>query len=77
MNWSKINIKDLEKVFDEVFNAEMFYGFHAVEYDEAFKKSSYFGTTWKKEMENEDVYYNFVTDFLENEGLTPNYFKEN
>ena len=77
MNWSKINIRDLEKVFDEVFNPEMLYGFQAIQYDEALKKSSYYGINWKKEMQNEDVYFNFVTDFLENEGLTPNDFKEN
>ena len=76
MNWSKINIRDLEKVFDEVFNPEMLYGFQAIQYDEALKKSSYYGINWKKEMQNEDVYFNFVTDFLENEGLTPNDFKE-
>ena len=76
MNWSKINIRDLEKVFDEVFNPEMLYGFQAIQYDEALKKSSYYGINWKKEMQNEDVYFNFVTDYLENEGLTPNDFKE-
>lgn len=75
MNWSKINIRDLEKVFDEVFNPEMLYGFQAIQYEEALRKSSYYGTTWKKEMENEDVYYNFVTDYLENDGVTPDDFK--
>ena len=44
MNWSKINIRDLEKVFDEVFNPEMLYGFQAIQYDEALRKSSYYGT---------------------------------
>ena len=75
MNWSKINIRDLEKVFDEVFNPEMLYGFQAIQYDEALKKSSYYGINWKKEMQNEDVYYNFVTDYLENDGVTPDDFK--
>jgi hypothetical protein len=77
MNWSKINIRDLEKVFDEVFNPEMLYGFQAIQYDEALRKSSYYGINWKKEMQNEDVYYNFVTDYLENDGVTPDDFKEN
>ena len=77
MNWSKINIRDLEKVFNEVFNPETLFGFQAIQYDEALRKSSYYGTTWKKEMENEDVYFNFVRDYLENDGVTPDDFKEN
>jgi|694.fasta_scaffold128904_3 hypothetical protein len=77
MNWSKINIRDLEKVFNEVFNPETLFGFQAIQYDEALRKSSYYGINWKKEMQNADVYFNFVADYLENEGLTPNDFKEN
>ena len=62
MNWSKINIRDLEKVFDEVFNPEMLYGFQAIQYDEALKKSSYYGINWKKEMQNENF---SIKDFLD------------
>ena len=77
MKWSEIKVKDLEKVFNDIFNPELLFGFDAILYDEALQKSNHFGTTWQQEMKKNEVYLNFVFHFLENEGVTPDDFKEN
>ena len=74
MTWDKIKIKDLEIAFFVIFKAKELYGEQAIIYDEALSKSKYFGTTWKKEMQNigESVYRDFIISIIEGEGLTPN-----
>jgi|688.fasta_scaffold2142173_2 hypothetical protein len=78
MNWIKIKLKDLENVFYEIFNPELLYGEQAKIYDEALTNSKHFGTTWKKEMQkiNQYVYFDFIVNYLEEEGYTPDEFKE-
>ncbi len=76
-DWSKVDKTEIERVFNEVFNPELLYGFDAVLYDNALIKSNHFETTWKEEMEKDEVYDNFVLHFLENEGITPDDFTEN
>ena len=77
MAWDKIKIKDLENEFFIIFNEKELYGEQAIIYDEALSKSKYFGTTWKKEMQNicESFYRDFIISIIEEEGLTPNDFK--
>jgi hypothetical protein len=79
MNWNKIKLRDLEKAFSGIFNPESLYGEQATIYDEALSKSKHFGTTWKEEMQkvSEYVYLNFLVSVLEEEGMTPDDFKEN
>jgi hypothetical protein len=79
MSWNKIKLRDLEKVFNIIFNPESLYGEQAIIYDEALSKSKHFGTTWKEEMQkvSENVYLNFIVSVLEEEGMTPDDFKEN
>ena len=79
MNWNKIKLRDLEKVFNTIFNPESLYGEQAIIYDEALSKSNHFGTTWKEEMQkiSEYVYLDFLVSVLEEEGMTPDDFKEN
>ena len=79
MSWSKIKLRDLEKVFNRIFNTESLYGEQAIIYDEALSKSKYFGTTWKEEMQkvSEYVYLDFIVSVLEEDGMTPDDFKEN
>ena len=79
MAWDKIKIKDLENEFFIIFNEKELYGEQAIIYDEALSKSKYFGTTWKKEMQNigESFYRDFIISIIEEEGLTPNDFKSN
>jgi hypothetical protein len=77
MKWSEIKVKDLEKVFNEIFEPELLFGFDAILYDEALEKSNHFGTTWQQEMKKDEVYLNFVFHYLENEAITPDDFKEN
>jgi hypothetical protein len=76
-DWSKVKKRQIENIFNEVFNPELLYGVDAILYDEAIVKSNYFGTTWQEEMKKDDVYDNFVLQFIENEGMTPDDFKEN
>ena len=78
MNWDKIKLKDLEKVFNRIFNPESLYGLQAVIYDEAISKSNHFGTTWKEEMENvsESTYFDFIVGVLEEDGMTSDDFTE-
>jgi hypothetical protein len=79
MNWDKIKLRDLEKVFNTIFNPESLYGEQAIIYDEALSKSNHFGTTWKEEMQkvSEYVYLDFIVSVLEEDGMTPDDFKEN
>jgi len=77
MKWSEIKVKDLEKVFNEIFNPELLYGFDAILYDDALEKSNHFGTTWQQEMKKDEVYINFLTSYLENEGVTTDDFSNN
>ena len=79
MSWNKIKLRDLEKVFNRIFNTESLYGEQAIIYDEALSKSKYFGTTWKEEMQkvSEYVYLDFIVSVLEEDGMTPDDFKEN
>ena len=79
MNWNKIKLRDLEKVFNTIFNPESLYGEQAIIYDEALSKSNHFGTTWKEEMQkvSEYVYLDFIVSVLEEDGMTPDDFKEN
>jgi hypothetical protein len=79
MNWNKIKLRDLEKAFNQLFVPEELYGEQAVIYDEALSKSKHFGTTWKEEMQkvSEYVYLDFITSCLEEQGMTPDDFKEN
>jgi hypothetical protein len=76
-DWSKVKKRQIENIFNEVFNPELLYGVDAILYDEAIVKSNHFGTTWQEEMKKDDVYDNFVLQFIENEGMTPDDFKEN
>jgi len=68
--WSKLRQKDIEKRFDEVFNPEMLYGYQAIVYDDALMRANHFGTDWKTEMEKDEVLFNFMCDFLEQEGFS-------
>jgi hypothetical protein len=79
MSWSKIKLRDLEKVFNRIFNTESLYGEQAIIYDEALSKSNHFGTTWKEEMQkvSEYVYLDFIVSVLEEDGMTHDDFKEN
>jgi len=79
MSWNKIKLRDLEKVFNRIFNPESLYGEQAIIYDEALSKSKYFGTNWKEEMQkvSDNVYLYFIVSVLEEEGMTPDDFKEN
>ena len=79
MNWNKIKLRDLEKAFSGIFNPESLYGEQATIYDEALSKSKHFGTTWKEEMQkvSEYVYLDFIVSVLEEDGMTPDDFKEN
>ncbi len=79
MKWNKIKLRDLEKVFNTIFNPESLYGEQANIYDEALSKSNHFGTTWKEEMQkvSEYVYLDFIVSVLEEDGMTPDDFKEN
>jgi hypothetical protein len=76
-DWSKVNKKQIENVFNEIFEPELLYGLDAIIYDEALAKANHFGTTWQDEMKKDEVYDNFVLNFLENESMTPDDFKEN
>jgi hypothetical protein len=77
MNWSNIKVRDLEKVFNDIFNPEVLYGIQAKIYDEALIQSNHYGISWKQEMINKDLYLDFITDYLENEGMNPQDFKSN
>jgi hypothetical protein len=33
-DWSKVNKRQIERIFNEVFNPELLYGFDAILYDE-------------------------------------------
>jgi hypothetical protein len=79
MSWNKIKLRDLEKVFNRIFNPESLYGEQAIIYDEALSKSKHFGTTWKEEMQkvSDNVYLYFIVSVLEEEGMTPDDFNEN
>jgi hypothetical protein len=70
--WIELKIKDYEKVFNRIFNPESLFGYSAVLYDEALTKSKNYGTTWQEEMEKQGNYFDFLVDYLESEGLTPN-----
>jgi hypothetical protein len=74
-DWSKVKRKEIERVFNEVFNPELLYGFDAILYDEALVKSNHFGTNWSDEMKKDEVYNNFILHYLENEGITPEEFE--
>ena len=78
ISWTKIKLKDLEKVFYEIFNPELLYGEQAKIYDEALAKSNHFGTTWKNEMQkvSEYVYFDFIVNYLEEQDYTSDEFKE-
>ena len=78
MNWNKIKLRDLEKVFNTIFNPESLYGEQAIIYDEALSKSNHFGTTWKNEMQkvSEYVYFDFIVNYLEEQDYTSDEFKE-
>jgi hypothetical protein len=75
--WSKIKLKDLEKVFNEIFNPKELHGVLASMYDEALRKSNYYGTTWQEEMKKDSIYLDFISEILEQENLSPNDFTEN
>ncbi len=77
MSWNEIKLKELEKVFNEIFSPELLYGKQAEIYDEALAQSNHYGITWKQEMMNKDMYVDFVIDYLENEGISPEDFKTN
>lgn len=77
MNWSNIELRDLEKVFNQVFNPEVLYGVQAEIYDEALTQSKHFGISWKQEMIDKGLYFSFLTNFLENEGINPQDFNSN
>jgi len=77
MNWSIIELRDLEKVFNQVFNPEVLYGDYAEIYDEALTQSKHFGISWKQEMVDKELYFSFVTNYLENEGMNPQDFNSN
>jgi hypothetical protein len=77
MSWNEIKLKELEKVFNEIFSPELLYGKQAEIYDEALSQSNHYGITWKQEMMNKDMYVDFVIDYLENEGVSPEDFKSN
>lgn len=74
-DWSKISKKEIERVFNEMFNPELLYGFDAILYDEALSKANHFGTDWVSEMKKDEVYDNFMLHYLENEGITPDEFE--
>jgi hypothetical protein len=74
-DWSKVNKREIERIFNEVFNPELLYGFDAILYDEALVKSNHFGTDWIEEMKKNEVYDNFILHYLENEGITPEEFE--
>jgi hypothetical protein len=76
-DWSKIKLKDLEKEFNQVFVPENLYGVLAIMYDDALSKSNDYGTTWKEEMQKVGLYLDFISEILEQEGLTPNDFRSN
>jgi hypothetical protein len=77
MKWNEIKLKDLEKVFNEIFNPELLYGYNAILYDEALEKSNNFGTTWQQEMKKDEIYLEFIVNYLENEGITTDEFSNN
>jgi len=79
MNWDKIKLRDLEKEFSRVFNPESLYGEQATLYDEALSQSKYYGITWREEMRkvSEYVYLDFIVSVLEENGMTPEDFREN
>jgi hypothetical protein len=77
MSWNEIKLKELEKVFNEIFSPELLYGKQAEIYDEALVQSNHYGITWKQEMINKDIYLDFLIDYLENEGISPEDFKSN
>ena len=72
---NELKRKEIERVFNEVFNPELLYGFDAILYDEALVKSNHFGTNWYDEMKKDEVYNNFILHYLENEGITPEEFE--
>jgi hypothetical protein len=74
--WFLNKFKDYEKIFNQLFSPEKLFGYEAIIYDEALKKSNYFGTTWKEELEKVDLYFSFVINYLESEGYSPDYFNE-
>ena len=74
-DWSKVSKRQIERIFNEVFNPELLYGFDAILYDEALVKSNHFGTDWVEEMKKNEVYDNFILHYLENEGITPEEFE--
>jgi hypothetical protein len=73
-NWLKVDKREIERIFNEVFNPELLHGFDSIMYDEAVSKSNYFGTDWVEEMKKDEVYDNFILHYLENEGITPEEF---
>jgi hypothetical protein len=78
MKWAKIKLKDLENVFNDIFNPELLYGEQAKNYDIALANSKHFGTTWKQEMqkESEYLYLDFIVNYLEEAGYTTTDFTE-
>ena len=74
-DWSKVDKRQIERVFNEIFNPELLYGFDAIIYDDALAKSNHFGTTWIDEMKKNEMYDNFVLHYIENEGITPEEFE--
>jgi hypothetical protein len=77
MNWSDIKLRDLEKVFDDIFNPELLYGKEAELYDEALTQSNHYGISWKQEMKDKDIYLDFIIDYLEKEEMKPEDFNSN
>lgn len=77
MNWSNIKVRDLEKVFDDIFNPELLYGKQAELYDEALAQSNHYGISWKQEMKDKDIYVDFIIDYLEKEEMKPEDFNSN
>jgi len=77
MNWNDIKLRDLERVFDDIFNPELLYSTQAEFYDEAITQSNHYGISWKQEMKDKNIYLNFITNYLENEEMKPEDFNSN
>jgi hypothetical protein len=78
MKWENVRLRDLENVFNDIFNPQLLYGEQAVIYDEAIKNSNHFGTTWQQEIKKNDEhsYVDFIVNYLKEEGCSLDDFLE-